>query len=105
MSIIIAKKLRKAFGNGVDLVALNDVGLTIDEGEFLAITGPIGGGKSTFLNMLGLLDSPSRGEIWIKGRGVSKASSKERSLLRNWEPGFIFQCHHLLPDSLPWRTS
>ena len=66
MSIIIAKKLRKVLGNGVDLVALNDVDLTIDEGEFLAITDPIGSDKSTFLNMLGLLDSPSRGEIWIK---------------------------------------
>ena len=98
MSIIITKKLRKVFGNGVELLALNDIDLTIEEGEFLSITGPSGSGKSTLLNMLGLLDKPSGGEIWLKGKDVSRASSRERSHLRNRELGFIFQYHHLLPE-------
>ncbi len=98
MSIIVTKKLRKVFGNGVELLALNDVDLTIVEGEFLSITGPSGSGKSTLLNMLGLLDKPSGGEVWLKGRDVSQASSRERSRLRNRELGFIFQYHYLLPE-------
>lgn len=98
MSIIVTKKLRKVFGNGVKLLALNDVDLTIVEGEFLSITGPSGSGKSTLLNMLGLLDKPSGGEVWLKGRDVSQASSRERSRLRNRELGFIFQYHYLLPE-------
>ncbi len=79
-------------------MALNDVDLIIEEGEFLSITGPSGSGKSTLLNLLGLLDKPSGGEIWLKGRDVSLASSRERSQLRNRELGFIFQYHHLLPE-------
>ncbi|HII06289.1 MAG TPA: ABC transporter ATP-binding protein [Methanotrichaceae archaeon] len=96
--IIEIKKLRKVYGDGVELVALDDVDLTIEEGEVLSIVGPSGSGKSTLLNMIGLLDTPSNGEIWLKGQNISKASSKERARLRNKELGFIFQYHHLLPE-------
>ncbi|WP_420538701.1 ABC transporter ATP-binding protein [Methanothrix soehngenii] len=82
----------------VELLALDDVDLTILEGEFLSITGPSGSGKSTLLNMLGLLDKPSGGEILLKGREVSQSNSMERSRLRNKELGFIFQYQHLLPE-------
>ncbi len=80
------------------MLALDDVDLTILEGEFLSITGPSGSGKSTLLNMLGLLDKPSGGEILLKGREVSQSNSMERSRLRNKELGFIFQYQHLLPE-------
>lgn len=96
--IIDIKKLRKVYGDGVELVALDDVDLTIKEGEVLSIVGPSGSGKSTLLNMIGLLDTPSDGEIWLKGQNITKASSKERARLRNKELGFIFQYHHLLPE-------
>lgn len=96
--IIDIKKLRKVYGDGVELVALDDVDLTIKEGEVLSIVGPSGSGKSTLLNMIGLLDTPSDGEIWLKGQNISKASDKERARLRNKELGFIFQFHHLLPE-------
>jgi lipoprotein-releasing system ATP-binding protein len=96
--IIEIKKLRKVYGDGVELVALDDVDLTIKEGEVLSIVGPSGSGKSTLLNMIGLLDTPSDGEIWLKGQNISKASSEERARLRNKELGFIFQYHHLLPE-------
>jgi lipoprotein-releasing system ATP-binding protein len=96
--IIDIKKLRKVYGDGVELVALDDVDLAIEEGEVLSIVGPSGSGKSTLLNMIGLLDTPSGGEIWLKGQNITKVSPKERARLRNKELGFIFQYHHLLPE-------
>lgn len=96
--IIEIKKMRKVYGDGVELVALDDVDLTIEEGEVLSIVGPSGSGKSTLLNMIGLLDTPSDGEIWLKGQNITHVSSKERARLRNKELGFIFQYHHLLPE-------
>ncbi|MHC1631042.1 MAG: ABC transporter ATP-binding protein [Methanotrichaceae archaeon] len=97
-NIIETKKLRKVYSDGVELVALDDVDLIIEEGEFLSIVGPSGSGKSTLLNMLGLLDTPSSGEIWLKGVNITKIDAKERARLRNKELGFIFQYHHLLPE-------
>lgn len=97
-NIIEIKKLRKVYGDGVELVALDDVDLTIEEGEVLSIVGPSGSGKSTLLNMIGLLDTPSNGEIWLKGKNITNIGPKERAGLRNKELGFIFQYHHLLPE-------
>ena len=97
-NIIEIKKLRKVYGDGVELVALDDVDLTIEEGEVLSIVGPSGSGKSTLLNMIGLLDTPTSGEIVLKGQNITNASPKERARLRNKELGFIFQYHHLLPE-------
>ncbi|AET65463.1 ABC transporter ATP-binding protein [Methanothrix harundinacea] len=97
-NIIEIKKLRKIYGDGVEVVALDDVDLTIKEGEVLSIVGPSGSGKSTLLNMIGLLDTPSGGEIWLKGQNITRATPKERARLRNKELGFIFQFHHLLPE-------
>ncbi len=97
-NIIEIKKLRKVYGDGVEVVALDDVDLTIKEGEVLSIVGPSGSGKSTLLNMIGLLDTPTSGEIWLKGQNITRATPKERARLRNKELGFIFQFHHLLPE-------
>ena len=97
-NIIEIKKLRKIYGDGVEVVALDGVDLIIEEGEFLAIVGPSGSGKSTLLNMIGLLDTPSSGEIWLKEKNITEIDPKERARLRNRELGFVFQYHHLLPE-------
>ncbi len=96
--IIVLKDLSKIYGNGVEVKALDGVSLNIEAGEFVAIVGPSGSGKSTLLNMIGLLDTPSSGQIFLKGIDVSGASSDERAHLRNRELGFVFQYHHLIPE-------
>ncbi len=97
-NIIEIKNLRKIYEDGVEVVALDGMDLIIEEGEFLAIVGPSGSGKSTLLNMIGLLDTPTSGEIWLKEKNITKIDPKERARLRNRELGFVFQYHHLLPE-------
>jgi len=72
--------------------------LSMKAGEFVAIVGPSGSGKSTLLNMIGLLDTPTSGQIFLKGIDVSKTSASQRAHLRNKELGFVFQYHHLIPE-------
>ena len=96
--IIVLKDLSKIYGNGVEVRALDGVSVNIKAGEFVAIVGPSGSGKSTLLNIIGLLDTPSSGQIFLKGIDVSRASPEERARLRNQELGFVFQYHHLIPE-------
>lgn len=87
-----------------DVVALDDVNLQIEQGEFVAIVGPSGGGKSTLLNMLGLLDFPDEGEYLLNGVPVPPREGTESSRIRSTEFAFIFQSFHLL-QSRPVRDS
>jgi len=96
--IIILKELTKIYKDGVEVKALDRVTLSIKAGEFVAIVGPSGSGKSTLLNMIGLLDTPTSGQIFLKGIDVSKTSASQRAHLRNKELGFVFQYHHLIPE-------
>lgn len=77
--------------------ALDDVSLTVKEGEIVAIMGPSGSGKSTLMNILGCLDQPTAGTYYISGREVSKLNEREQAALRNREIGFVFQSFNLLP--------
>ena len=81
----------------VELLALNDVNFTIQKGESVSIMGPSGSGKSTTMNMLGCLDSPTRGIYKLNGKDVSKMSSDTLADLRNRTLGFVFQGFNLLP--------
>jgi len=96
--IIVLRDLSKIYVSGVEVRALDSVNVSIKAGEFVAIVGPSGSGKSTLLNMIGLLDTPSSGQIFLKGIDVSRASPEERARLRNQELGFVFQYHHLIPE-------
>jgi lipoprotein-releasing system ATP-binding protein len=76
---------------------LRAVDLLVLQGETLAITGPSGSGKSTLLNILGTLDAPDAGEVWLEGRELEKLDARELARVRNRRIGLVFQLHHLLP--------
>lgn len=82
----------------VETFAVNKVSFHINRGEYLAISGPSGGGKSTILSILGLLDSPTEGEYFFNGKETSKLSRDELSTIRNQEIGFIFQSFNLIEN-------
>jgi len=77
---------------------LQEVSLTIDKNQSIAITGPSGSGKTTLLNILGTLDTADSGSISIEGADISALKNKELAALRNEKIGFVFQSHHLLPQ-------
>ena len=77
--------------------ALNDITLTINDGEYLSVMGPSGSGKSTLLNLLGLLDQPSSGKYFLNGDDVTRLSEDMQASTRNKNIGFVFQVFHLIP--------
>jgi putative ABC transport system ATP-binding protein len=81
----------------VDVVALKGVSLEIERGQFVSIMGPSGSGKSTLLHLMGALDQPTSGDVWIDGKGIRSMSDDERTLLRRERIGFVFQFFNLLP--------
>lgn len=82
----------------VETLALNNVNLTVQKGEFLSIMGPSGCGKSTLLNIIGLLDAPSKGDVKIGNESTTQLSDKQMAHFRNKKLGFIFQSYHLIND-------
>lgn len=99
MEIVRTEKLSKTYGSGENLVrAIDDVNLKIEKGEFIAIVGPSGSGKSTLLHLLGGVDNPSSGKIFIDGNDISKYSSKELALFRRRKVGLIYQFYNLIPN-------
>jgi putative ABC transport system ATP-binding protein len=87
----------KAEENGGTIRALDDFSLTVDPGEWVSIMGPSGSGKSTLVNLIGCLDRPSSGEIWLDGQDVAHISAAELNRVRSEKIGFVFQQFHLIP--------
>jgi lipoprotein-releasing system ATP-binding protein len=93
-----AKGLVRRIEGAISHTLVNGIDLTVGKGEFLAITGPSGSGKSSLLYLLGLLDAPSEGDVIICGQPTSKLSDSERADVRLTKCGFVFQFHFLLPE-------
>jgi putative ABC transport system ATP-binding protein len=87
----------KAEENGGTIRALDDFSLSVSAGEWVSIMGPSGSGKSTLVNLIGCLDRPSSGEIWLDGQDVSTISAAELNRVRSEKIGFVFQQFHLIP--------
>jgi putative ABC transport system ATP-binding protein len=97
--IVRAKGLRKDYGSGEGLVrAVDEVDLEVATGEALAIMGPSGCGKSTLLHLLGGLDRPSAGELWLEDRRVDRLSERGLAQYRRRDVGFVFQAFHLMDE-------
>ncbi len=95
--LILMENIWKTYQMGVEeLHALRDVSFRVEKGEYLAIIGPSGSGKSTLMNLIGCLDSPTKGNYWINGNMVSEMSDDELARIRNKEIGFVFQTFNLL---------
>lgn len=98
MSIVKIQDLEKSYQQGsLTVPALRGVDLTIKEGEFTALMGPSGSGKSTLLNIIGALDAPSSGHVYVAGTDLATLSKTERSKLRLHQLGFVFQSYNLIP--------
>ena len=98
MSIIEIKGLYKTYdGNSLPVHAVNGIDLNIDSGEFTAIVGPSGSGKTTLLNIIGGLDDPSEGDVFIDGVRINALGSRQKTDFRMRNIGFVFQAYNLIP--------
>ncbi len=96
--LIELRHVTKTIGDGVETTLVRDISMKIEPGEFVAITGPSGSGKSSLLYLLGLLDVPTSGQVLMQGRPVPSDSEIERARLRLKLLGFVFQFHFLLVE-------
>jgi lipoprotein-releasing system ATP-binding protein len=97
-NVIELKKVDKLYSGLVDTQVLFGIDLSFEEGSFNSLVGESGSGKSTLLNIVGTLDKPTRGELFIAGKRTNDMSKNQLSELRNSTIGFIFQFHYLLPE-------
>jgi putative ABC transport system ATP-binding protein len=98
MSIIRTENLSRTYKQGdIEVKALAEVTLEIERGDFAVLAGPSGSGKTTLLNLLGALDKPTSGKVWLDGHEVTELSRGEQSRLRRDHIGFVFQFYNLIP--------
>ena len=103
--LLETKDLCKYYGSGENLVkAIDHTTMTIQRGEFTAIVGRSGSGKSTLLHMLGALDRPDKGSVWIEGKNVFDLKDEELAVFRRRKIGFIFQNYNLIPSLNVWEN-
>lgn len=105
MALIQLQQVWKIYGKGWnEVVALKNVNLAVEKGEFLSIVGKSGSGKSTLMNLMGCLDVPSRGRYLLDGEAVGEMSEKKLTDLRRKKIGFVFQGFHLVSGITAWEN-
>ena len=98
MLVLKAENLRKIYGKGENQVkALDGVELSVEKGEFVAVVGTSGSGKSTLLHMLGGLDRPTSGKVYVDGKDIFSLKEEELTIFRRRKIGFVFQSYNLVP--------
>jgi len=98
MPLVELREVKKYYHNGeIPVRAVDGVSLQIEQGEFLVLAGPSGSGKTTLLNLIGGLDRPDSGEVWVDGDNLSQKDQKALSKIRRHKIGFIFQAYNLVP--------
>lgn len=98
MALLEIKNLTKIYGKGDNqVIALDDVSFEVEQGEFIAIIGPSGSGKSTLLHLIGGVDKPTHGEVYVNGINVYKQSEENLAIFRRREVGLIYQFYNLIP--------
>lgn len=105
MNILKAVDLRKVYGHGeTEVIALNNVNLEVEKGEFVAIVGTSGSGKSTMLHIIGGLDNPTSGQVLVDGQDLSHMTADELTIFRRRNIGFVFQQYNLVPMLNVWEN-
>ena len=105
MNILKAVNLRKVYGQGeTEVIALDDVNLEVEKGEFTAIVGTSGSGKSTMLHIIGGLDNPTSGQVIVDGQDLSHMTADELTIFRRRNIGFVFQQYNLVPMLNVWEN-
>ena len=98
MEILRVENLTKVYGNGENKVrALDGVSFSVEKGEFVAIIGPSGSGKSTLLHILGAVDEPSSGKVFMDGKDVFKQNEEQLAIFRRRQVGLVYQFYNLIP--------
>ena len=98
MEILKIENITKKYANGdKELYALDDVSFTVNQGEFIAIVGPSGSGKSTLLHMIGGIDKPTKGKIYINGTDISSLKPDKMTIFRRRNIGIVYQFYNLIP--------
>ncbi|MEN6327726.1 MAG: ATP-binding cassette domain-containing protein, partial [Syntrophomonas sp.] len=99
MEVLRARGLSKTYGSGETRVeALKEASFSIARGQFVSVVGPSGSGKSTLLNLLGALDHPTAGQVFLDGRDIFAMKEEELAIFRRRNIGFIFQAYNLIPE-------
>lgn len=98
MEILRVENLTKVYGKGTTkVVALDDVSFTVNKGEFIAIVGASGSGKSTLLHLIGGVDRPTSGKVFIDGKDITKFDDEKLAIFRRRQVGLIYQFYNLIP--------
>lgn len=98
MEVLQIENLTKKYGKGQnEVTAIDNISFSVNKGEFVAIVGPSGSGKSTLLHLLGGVDKPTSGKVYIDGADIYGLSEKELSIMRRRKVGFVFQAYNLIP--------